>query len=127
MEHAYIRTDHDGNELYTFDFPIYFAERDIQGQLPGLGLDGERHVNDLMAWAEANPEAWDDMVREGFRQARTGRVSAKRLVENMRAKHRVSFNNNWTAALARVLEAKYPKTFGGKFRMRKAKSDGYVS
>ena len=101
--------------------------RSHQLQLPNMDEKGEKHVNDLMEWIDGNTDAMTFMVSLALQRAQSGRVSAKQLVEDMRAHYRVTFNNNWTAALARVLENMFPETLGGKFRMRKAKSDGYVS
>ena len=47
-----------------------------QRQLFGLGLDGEKDVQEAEAWIAENPKAWEFMVRNARRLSRKGYVSA---------------------------------------------------
>lgn len=91
-------------------------------------VDVTEHALALKAWRDAHPDEWEYMKNDALSQAAEGRrrVSAKDLVEAMRRARRVKFNNNWTAALARVLEAEHPE-LAGMFVKKHASADGVVA
>ena len=114
-------------------YPTTTAERSHQGQLPGLGLDGEKHVTELMEWREKNPKAWSaiedkavELLVKSFQFGGDGYISSRYLVAYAQNELFVQMNNNWSAALARVLMQENV-LLRHAFRTRKSASDGYVS
>ncbi len=99
--------------------------RSNQGQIPGLGIEGERDVQEAQAWIDANPNAYEFMVRNARRLKAKGYVSANYLVNMVRNELHVSIKNGYAPALARIMEQRHPD-LKGAFRMHKSQSDGFV-
>lgn len=99
--------------------------RSMQGQLRGLGLDGEKDVQEAQAWIEANEYAYNFMVRNARRLKRKGYVSANYLVNMVRNELHVKVKNGYAPALARIMERQYPE-LEGAFKKHRSQSDGYV-
>lgn len=99
--------------------------RSMQGQLSGLGLDGEKDVKEAQAWIDANEYAWNFMVRNARRLHRKGYVSANYLVNMVRNELHVKVKNGYAPVLARIMENECPD-LKGAFRMHKSQSDGFV-
>lgn len=105
---------------------VYNAEpRSMQGQLSGLGLEGERDVSEARAWIAENRDAWDFMVDNARRLHRKGYVSANYLVNMVRNELHVKVKNGYAPVLSRIMEQEHPD-LQGAFRMHKSQSDGYV-
>lgn len=103
----------------------HMKPRDRQMQLSGLGLDGERDVQEALEWIDDNPGAYDFMVRNARRLKAKGYVSANYLVNMVRNELHVSIKNGYAPALARIMEREFPD-LQGAFRMHKSQADGYV-
>lgn len=100
--------------------------RSMQAQIAGLGLDGERDVQEAEEWIAANQYAYKFMVRQAHRlHDKGGRVSARYLVHMVRNELHVSVKNGLSPAFARIMERDYPE-LRGAFSTHKSKSDGYV-
>ena len=80
-------------------------------------LTGEYMIAQAVQWREANPEAWDALVRMAKGYAKQGRrFSMERLFQTARYDmatngHSQGFkvNNNTRAALARMMKAEHPE------------------
>ncbi len=100
-------------------------KRGVQGQIRGIGLEGEKDVKEAQAWIDANGHAYRFMVRNARRLHRKGYVSANYLVNMVRNELHVKVKNGWSPALARIMENDFPD-LKGAFRMYKSQSDGFV-
>lgn len=99
--------------------------RSLQGQLPGLGIEGEKDVQEAQAWIGENPNAYEFMVRNARRLKAKGYVSANYLVNMVRNELHVSIKNGYAPALARIMEKQF-SDLKGAFKMHRSQSDGYV-
>lgn len=99
--------------------------RSMQGQFTGLGLEGEKGVEEARAWIAENEYAWNFMVRNARRLQRKGYVSANYLVNMVRNELHVKVKNGYAPAFARIMEKEHPDLVGA-FRTHRSQSDGYV-
>ena len=99
--------------------------RSDQAQISGLGLEGEKDVQEAREWICENPQAFRFMVRQARRLHNKGYVSARYLVHMVRNELHVKVKNGLSPAFARIMEQDYPD-LKGAFRTHKSKSDGYV-
>lgn len=99
--------------------------RSNQAQIGGMGLEGERDVREVRAWIEANPNAYNFMVRNARRLNRKGYVSANYLVNMVRNELHVKVKNGYAAAFARIIEQENPE-LKGAFRMHGSRADGFA-
>lgn len=99
--------------------------RSEQLELEGLGFEGEELARRAEEWVEQNKDAYMVMVDEAYRLAKTGRISAKYLVERMRAEKRVGIDNRLTACVARMIIRQNPQ-LSSYFETEKSKSDGFI-
>ena len=97
----------------------------LQGQIPGLGLEGEQDVQEAQAWIADNPEAYEFMVQNARRLKAKGYVSANYLVNMVRNELHVAIKNGTAPAIARIMEKQFPD-LEGAFRKHRSQSDGFV-
>lgn len=97
----------------------------MQTQMRGLGFEGERDVQEALAWIDENPNAYEFMVRNARRLSKKGYVSANYLVNMVRNELHVAIKNGYAPAIARIIEREHPE-LEGAFRKHRSQSDGYV-
>lgn len=99
----------------------------MQMELPGLGSEGERLMNEAREWCEQYPGAWDAMLEKAIWLAdHRGYVSANYLVNYVRNELGVGIKNGYAPALARIIGEKVPR-IAGKFHKHSSMTDGFAS
>lgn len=89
--------------------------------LPGMGA-GSAAMREAEDWKLQHPEAYEFMCENALEDARSGRCSAKLLVELARRAYKIRISNNLTPALARLIARDYPQTKSA-FHFQPARAD----
>lgn len=101
------------------------ASNQMELQLPGLSSKGFERMDEARRWVSLHRfEEWAWFMEQARIENRTGRVSAKRLMEGMRFKFRVSIKNEWSPCFARIAMEQDPSL---SFAVKGSMCDGATS
>lgn len=97
-----------------------------QLRLPGLDEKGEAEAMAAYEWISKNPDAYEFMVSNAFRLAKTGYVSVRYLLGMVRNELRIGVANPLSAAFGRIMVSEYPE-LEPAIKRHGSRCDGYVS